>query len=102
MFGANLMKQTINKRLLIAGLVLATIAVGTLARKPVDDGGFRDSVTAAPSLYRDDADAKKEIEAAVKLAVPTKKRVLLVFGANWCYDCHVLDQALHKGDAGKI
>jgi len=31
-----------------------------------------------------------------------RKRVLLIFGANWCYDCHVLNQALHEGEAGKI
>ena len=28
--------------------------------------------------------------------------MLLIFGANWCYDCHVLDHALHDGDAGKV
>jgi thiol:disulfide interchange protein len=27
---------------------------------------------------------------------------MLVFGANWCYDCHVLDRALHEGPAGKL
>jgi thiol:disulfide interchange protein len=31
-----------------------------------------------------------------------KKRVMLIFGGNWCYDCHVLDRALHEGTAGKI
>lgn len=31
-----------------------------------------------------------------------KKRVLLVFGGNWCYDCHVLDRALHEGSAAKV
>jgi thiol:disulfide interchange protein len=31
-----------------------------------------------------------------------EKRILLVFGANWCYDCHVLERALHEGAAGKI
>src|SRR5438045_5122915 len=96
------MKETINKRLLMIGLMLATIAIGAFAQKPVNDSGFLDSVTPAANLYRDDADAKKEIEAALKSAVPTKKRILLVFGANWCYDCHVLDQALRQGDAGKI
>ena len=100
--GALLLKETINKRLLMTGLVLVTIAMGTLAQKPVNDSGFLDSVTPAANLYRDDADAKKEIEAALKSAVATKKRVLLVFGANWCYDCHVLDQALHQSEAGKI
>jgi thioredoxin 1 len=24
------------------------------------------------------------------------KRVLVVFGANWCYDCHVLDSTFHS------
>src|SRR5437870_1951713 len=89
--GALLLKEIINKRILIAGLMRVTIAIGTLAQKPVNDAGFLDSVTPAPDLYHDDADAKKEIEAALKSAVPTKKRILLVFGANWCYDCHVLD-----------
>ena len=97
-----LMKETINQPILIAGFVLATIAIGTFAQKPVNDAGFLDSVTPAPNLYHDDADAKKEIEAALKSAVSTRKRVLLIFGANWCYDCHVLDQALHQGEAGKI
>ena len=53
-------------------------------------------------LYPANADAKKEIDEALKQAVTDKKRVLLIFGANWCYDCHVLDRALHEGDAGKI
>lgn len=53
-------------------------------------------------LYPPGADAKKEIEEALSAATTEKKRVLLVFGANWCYDCHVLDQALHKDEAGKI
>jgi thioredoxin 1 len=52
-------------------------------------------------LYPDKADAKKEIDDALKTAAG-HKRVLLVFGGNWCYDCHVLDQALHEGTAGKI
>ena len=28
--------------------------------------------------------------------------MLLVFGGNWCYDCHVLEHALHEGTAGEI
>ena len=59
-------------------------------------------VTAKKDLYPVNADAKKEIDEALKRALDEKKRVLLVFGGNWCYDCHVLDQALHDGDAGKI
>lgn len=86
----------------MTSLLLATIAIGAFAQKPANDPGLLDSVTPAPNLYRDDADAKKEIEAALESAALTKKRVLLVFGANWCYDCHVLNQALHQDEAGKI
>lgn len=53
-------------------------------------------------LYPAEADANQEIEAAIKQAGRDHKRVLLIFGGNWCYDCHVLDQALHQGTAGKI
>src|SRR5437588_13113023 len=67
-----------------------------------DDAGFLEPVTVKTDLYPLDADAKKEIEAALKAAGAIHKRVMLIFGANWCYDCHVLDRALHEGDAGQI
>ena len=59
-------------------------------------------VTDKTDLYPADADAKKEISDALEHAMTNHKRVMLVFGANWCYDCHVLDRALHEGDAGQI
>ena len=46
-------------------------------------------------LYPASADAKKEIAEAIRRATQTRKRVLVVFGGNWCYDCHVLDEAFH-------
>ena len=67
-----------------------------------DDKGTLDPVSVRTDLYPADADAKKEIDEALKLAARDKKRVLLIFGGNWCYDCHVLDRALHEGDAGKV
>ena len=67
-----------------------------------DDAGFLEPVTVKTDLYPLDADAKKEIDDALKVAGADHKRVLLIFGANWCYDCHVLDRALHEGAAGKI
>jgi thioredoxin-related protein len=33
-----------------------------------------------------------EITAALHAAAQDHKRVLLVFGGNWCSDCHVLDE----------
>ena len=53
-------------------------------------------------LYPADADATKDIRKALQRAGVAHKRVLLVFGGNWCYDCHVLDHALHEGAAGEI
>ena len=46
------------------------------------------------AIYRADVDAKKEIQEALAHAKTAHKRVMLVFGGNWCYDCHVLDAAL--------
>jgi len=66
------------------------------------NNGVLEPVTAKTDLYRTDADAKKEIAEALTHALAEKKRVMLIFGGNWCYDCHVLDRALHEGDAGKI
>jgi thioredoxin 1 len=49
-----------------------------------------------PDLYRAGANAKEEIEQAVVAAGKEGKRVLLVFGGNWCLDCHVLENAFHQ------
>jgi thioredoxin 1 len=50
------------------------------------------------NLYPKEVDAKAEIKEAVGEAAKDHQRVILVFGANWCYDCHVLDQAFHQED----
>jgi thioredoxin 1 len=54
------------------------------------------------NLYHKDADARKEIKEAVATAAKNHERVILVFGGNWCYDCHVLDQAFHQNDVASI
>src|SRR5205823_3132742 len=72
------------------------------AQKPATDDGVLDPVTGKKDLYPANADAKKEIGEALKKAATDKKRVLLMFGGNWCYDCHVLDRALHESAAGKL
>ena len=43
-------------------------------------------------------DAHEEIADALKKAAAEHKRVLVVFGGNWCFDCHVLDEAFHSAD----
>ena len=42
-------------------------------------------------LYPDPDEAPAKIASALAAAGKDHKRVLLVFGGNWCYDCHVLD-----------
>ena len=42
-------------------------------------------------LYDDPEEAPAEIAKALAAASMDHKRVILVFGGNWCYDCHVLD-----------
>jgi hypothetical protein len=55
-----------------------------------------------PNLYDKPADAKAEIAEAVNGAKKDHQRVILVFDANWCYDCHVLDQAFHQDDVAAL
>jgi thioredoxin 1 len=50
------------------------------------------------NIYPSDVDAHAEIKEAEEKAAKEHKRVLLVFGANWCYDCHVLDLAFQRPD----
>ena len=47
-------------------------------------------------LYPATADAHGEIKEAEEKATREHKRLLLVFGANWCFDCHVLDLAFQR------
>ncbi len=53
-------------------------------------------------IYAPGADAHAEIKHALELAAKGHKRVLVVFGANWCYDCHVLDLAFHRSDVAGV
>ena len=55
-----------------------------------------------PHLYEKDADAKAHIREALAKAARTHKRVILDFGGNWCYDCHVLEAAFHESDVAPL
>ena len=55
-----------------------------------------------PHLYDTAANGAAEIREAVAKAAASKKRVILMFGGNWCYDCHVLDSVLHEPDVAPI
>jgi ketosteroid isomerase-like protein len=55
---------------------------------------------AAPNvnLYADPREAEKELKEGLARATREHKRVIVVFGGNWCYDCHVLDTTFHSKD----
>lgn len=47
-------------------------------------------------IFDPKADARQAIAEAIRRAASEKKRVLLVFGANWCPDCHALDYRFNQ------
>ena len=83
-------------------VLLTCLAVSEAAQQPAANDDLLKPVTTKGNIYPADADAKKDIESALKSAAAGGKRVLLVFGANWCYDCNVLDAALHEGAAARL
>jgi protein disulfide-isomerase len=53
-------------------------------------------------VYDEKADAQRDISAALALAAHAKKNVVLIFGANWCPDCHALDAQMHKTELAAL
>ncbi len=53
-------------------------------------------------IYPENVDAKAEIAEALATAAKTHRRVILVFGGNWCYDCHALDAAFRSAEIAPI
>lgn len=59
-------------------------------------------VESKPNLYPDPSEARTDIGLALSVAAREHRRVLLDFGGNWCYDCHVLDATFHYPEVEKI
>lgn len=57
---------------------------------------------AADFPYDEKADAAADVQHALTSAKADHKKVLLVFGANWCGDCRALDQAMHGSSQSLI
>jgi hypothetical protein len=53
-------------------------------------------------LYAPPQAAKAEIAEALTKAKLEHKRVILMFGGNWCIDCHVLDAAMHARNVAPL
>ncbi len=74
--------------------VLAVAAMSGICAGQTPAGG--------KTIYNETADAHAEIKEALTKARVEHKRVIVVFGANWCHDCHVLDAAFHRPDLARI
>jgi len=46
-------------------------------------------------IYSETANAREDIRRAILQAGVEHKHVLLVFGGNWCVDCHLLELYFH-------
>lgn len=60
-------------------------------RRPADDPRLRP--------YDEQADARAELAKARQMASQQSKQVLVVFGANWCPDCRILERTVLLGGA---
>jgi thioredoxin 1 len=58
---------------------------------------FAVAAAAADNPYSETADARLEIKQALTQAATNHTSVMVVFGANWCPDCKVLDTAMKTG-----
>jgi len=76
----------LRRRFLAALLVAAALPV--LAQNAAPAPAWRG--------YDEQADARAEIDRARASAAAAGRQVLVVFGANWCGDCRVLDTAMKQ------
>jgi thiol:disulfide interchange protein len=73
-----------------------------LASKRTEPAKLEQPTSTDKVIYAPGLNAHEEIEQAIATASKQHKNVLVVFGANWCYDCHVLDLAFHRSDLAGV
>jgi len=73
-----------------------------IATNRSDAARLEQPLTVSKDIYSPGKDAHAEIHEAIAAASKEHKRVIIVFGANWCYDCHVLDTAFHRPDLAAV
>ena len=73
-----------------------------VASKRTDATRLEQPASTDKVIYTPGLDAHEEIKQALANAAKQHKNVLIVFGANWCYDCHVLDLAFHRADLASV
>ena len=71
-------------------LIFFAFVLGCVAKQPTT------------SIYDETADARHDIAAAISNAESSQKNIVLIFGANWCGDCHALHEQMHKPELAAI
>ena len=79
----------------VAAFVLScALPLAILAGAPLPHG------PSAP--YVEGADARADIRLALDEAARRHQSVIVIFGANWCPDCKLLDSALKAGPSARL
>ena len=73
-----------------------------VASKRSDATRLQQPISTSKVIYAPGLNAREELKQALVSASRSHRNVLVVFGANWCYDCHVLDLAFHRTDVAGL
>jgi len=60
------------------------------------------AATAGDNPYNETADAKLDLKQALTQAATNQTPIIIVFGANWCGDCKMLDTAMKTGASAPL
>ena len=80
-----------NTRYILAATLLSATLAAALPSHAADAGPYDEA-----------ADAKSDIQASLAQAQAARLPVLVVFGANWCGDCKMLDAAFKTGASAPL
>ena len=73
-----------------------------LSAKRTDATRLEQPLSLDAKIYPTGVNADEELRSALAHAAKSRKHVLVVFGADWCYDCHVLDKAFRRPDIAAV
>src|SRR3954468_1464768 len=85
-----------NVKVLFFAFVAFTVLGSATAQVASHEQIMQPPAVLKPGLYPADANAKTDIKSAIAQATKEHKRIILDFGADWCLDCHILDNAFHN------
>jgi protein disulfide-isomerase len=54
------------------------------------------------AIYDEHADARRDIAKAITQAAKQNRNIVLIFGANWCGDCHALHHQMQEPELASI